>query len=68
MKTGFFILIAIVFIFTIFWGILIWRQLVKFENKALFLKQRQEAYIKEMELQQAKIEALGGDKNADEEL
>lgn len=64
-QTGFIILIAIVFIVTIFFGIVIWKQSIKFENKALVLKQRKEAYIKELELQQAKIEALGGDKKSD---
>lgn len=62
MKTGFIILIGIVFIVTIIFGIIIWKQSVKFEKKALVLKQRKEAYIKELELQQARIEALGGDK------
>lgn len=66
MQTGFIILIAIVFTVTIFFGIVIWKQSIKFENKALVLKQRKEAYIKELELQQAKIEALSGDKKIDE--
>lgn len=62
MQTGFIILIGIVLTVTIFFGIIIWRQTYKFEKKALVLKQRKEAYIKELELQQAKIEALGGEK------
>ena len=66
MQIEFIILIAIVFIVTIFFGIVIWKQSIKFENKALVLKQRKEAYIKELELQQAKIEALSGDKKFDE--
>ncbi len=66
MQTEFIILIAIVFIVTIFFGIVIWKQSIKFENKALILKQRKEEYIKELELQQAKIEALSGDKKYDE--
>ncbi|NLB51516.1 MAG: hypothetical protein GX808_01080 [Syntrophomonadaceae bacterium] len=66
MRIGFMILIAIVFIVTIVFGIIIWKQSVKFEKKALVLKQRKEAYIKELELQQARIEALGGDKGTRE--
>lgn len=65
MKIGFIILIAIVFIVTIIFGIIIWKQSIKFEKKALVLKQRKEAYIKELEMQQARIEALGGDKGAE---
>lgn len=67
MKTGFIILIAVAFIVTISFGIIIWRHSIKFEKKALVLKQRKEAYIKELELHQAKIEALGGDKMSVEE-
>lgn len=66
MKIGFMILIAIVFIVTIIFGIIIWKQSIKFEKKALVLKQRKEAYIKELEQQQARIEALGGDKGTGE--
>ena len=60
MKTGFIILIAIVFIVTITFGIIIWRHFAKFEKKALALKERKKAYIKELEEQKARIEALGG--------
>ncbi len=62
METGFLVLIGIVFVVTIIFGIIIWKHSIKFEKKALILKQRKEAYIKELEQQQAKIEALGGEK------
>jgi flagellar basal body-associated protein FliL len=63
MKTGFIILIAIVFIVTITFGIIISRHFAKFEKKALELKERKDAYIKELEEQKARIEALGGIKD-----
>jgi predicted Holliday junction resolvase-like endonuclease len=49
MQTKFLIFIAVVFIVTLIFGILIWRQTLVFERKALAAKQRKEAYLKELE-------------------
>ncbi len=56
MKIPFLILIGSVFIVSIVFGILIWRQSVKFEKKALVAKQRKEQFIREMEEAQKKEE------------
>ncbi len=48
-KTSFLILIAIVFITTIFFGILFWQQSVRFEKKALAAKQKRDKYIEQIE-------------------
>ncbi len=44
MRTVLFILIGLVFISTLVLGILIWRQTIKIEEKALAAKRRGEAY------------------------
>lgn len=49
MQTKFLIFMAIVFIVTIVFGVLIWRQTLVFEKKALAAKQRKEAYLKQLE-------------------
>ena len=49
MQTKFLIFIAVVFIITIIFGVLIWRQTLVFEKKALAAKQRKEAYIEQLE-------------------
>lgn len=54
MKTAFLILIGSVFVVTIFFGILIWRQTIKFEKKALAAKKRQEQLILQMEKEATK--------------
>ncbi|MEN6351481.1 MAG: hypothetical protein ABFD08_19075 [Syntrophomonas sp.] len=51
MKTLFLILIVVVFIVTIVFGILIWRQTIKIEKKALEAKMRKEEYLKQLELE-----------------
>lgn len=56
MKTGFLILIGIVLVCTIFFGILIWRQTVKFEKKALEAKKRKEEYLKKLEEEQLRLQ------------
>ncbi len=48
MKTAFLILIASVFVITILFGVLIWRQTVKFEKKALAAKNRLQEEIDEL--------------------
>lgn len=49
MQTKFLIFIAVVFIITIIFGVLIWRQTLVFEKKALAAKQRKEAYLEQLE-------------------
>lgn len=56
MQTAFLVLIGIVFVITIVFGILIWRQLIKFEKKALAAKKRQAELIAQMEKQGPKTE------------
>lgn len=58
MQTAFLILIGIVFILSIFFAILIWRQTVKFEKKALAAKRRKEEYMRQLELENEKEEAI----------
>jgi len=55
LKTGFLILIGIVLVCTIFFGILIWRQTVKFEKKALEAKKRKEEYLQKLEEEQLRL-------------
>jgi predicted Holliday junction resolvase-like endonuclease len=52
LKTGFFILIGIVLICSIFFGIMIWRQTIKFEKKALEAKKQKEEYLQKLEEEQ----------------
>lgn len=59
MQTKFLIFIAIVFIITIIFGILIWRQTLIFERKALAAKQRKEEYIKQLEQELQEKEQAG---------
>lgn len=49
MKTAFLILIGIVFVCTIFFAIVIWRQTVKFEKKARIAKKQKEEYLLKLE-------------------
>lgn len=56
MQTKFWIFIAVVFVITIIFGIVIWRQTLVFEKKAMAAKQRKEEYIKQLELELLKQE------------
>lgn len=49
MKQAFLLFIGFVFVTTIAFGILIWRQTIKFEKSALAAKRRQEEYQREQE-------------------
>lgn len=49
MQAKFLIFIAVVFVITITFGILIWRQTLVFEKKALAAKQRKEEYLLQLE-------------------
>jgi predicted Holliday junction resolvase-like endonuclease len=67
LKTGFLILIGIVLICSIFFGIMIWRQTVKFEKKALQAKKQKEEYLRKLEEEQRlNQEALSA--NQDDQL
>jgi ABC-type protease/lipase transport system fused ATPase/permease subunit len=57
MQTKFLIFMAIVFIVTIIFGVLIWRQTLVFEKKALAAKQRKEAYLKQLEQEEQERQA-----------
>lgn len=52
MKTAFLILIGIVFVCTIVFAIVIWRQTVKFEKKARIAKKQKEEYLLKLEEEQ----------------
>jgi predicted Holliday junction resolvase-like endonuclease len=47
----FLILIGVVFIITMLFAVLIWRQTIKLEKSALAAKQRQEAYLQQLEIE-----------------
>jgi len=51
MRTMFLILIGVVFIITMLFAVLIWRQTIKLEKSALAAKQRQEAYLQQLEIE-----------------
>lgn len=52
MQKLYFILIGSVFILSILFAIIIWRQTIKFEKKALVAKQAKEEYLKQLMLEQ----------------
>ena len=52
MQKLYFILIGSVFILSILFAIIIWRQTIKFEKKALAAKQAKEQYLKQLMLEQ----------------
>lgn len=52
MQKLYFILIGSVFILSILFAIIIWRQTIKFEKKALAAKQAKEEYLKQLMLEQ----------------
>lgn len=49
MKTIFLIFVAAVFFITMIFGVLIWRQTIVFEKKALAAKQKKEAYLQQLQ-------------------
>lgn len=51
MKTIFLIFVAAVFFITMIFGVLIWRQTIVFEKKALAAKQKKEAYLQQLQLE-----------------
>ncbi|MGR6837382.1 hypothetical protein [Syntrophomonas erecta] len=55
MKSAFLILIGVVLVITIVFGILIWRQSIRFEKKALELKKRKEEYLSRLEQQEMAV-------------
>lgn len=58
MQTKFLIFIAVVFCITIIFGVLIWRQTIVFEKKALAAKQRKEEYIRQLQLEEEERQRL----------
>jgi len=54
----YFILIGSVFIFSILFGIIIWRQTIKFEKKALVAKKAKEEYLRQLMLEQEEEKRL----------
>ncbi|MDD2509543.1 MAG: hypothetical protein PHP26_00250 [Syntrophomonas sp.] len=51
MRTMFLILIGVVFIITMLFAVLIWRQTIKLEKSALAAKQRREAYLQQLAIE-----------------
>ena len=58
MQKLYFILIGSVFIFSILFGIIIWRQTIKFEKKALVAKKAKEEYLRQLMLEQEEEKRL----------
>lgn len=48
MQTIFLVFVAAVFLITMVFGVLIWRQTIVLEKKALFAKQKKEAYLQQL--------------------
>jgi len=67
LRLSFLILIAIVFISTIFFAVIIWRQLIKFEKKALAAKRQKEAYVQQLMLELQEQDYVD-DKNEKEDI
>ena len=58
MQKLYFILIGSVFILSILFAIIIWRQTIKFEKKALVAKKAKEEYLKKLMLEQEEEKRL----------
>ncbi len=58
LQTAFHILIGTVFILSIFFGILIWRQSIAFERKALIAKKRKEEFVRQFEIELAEAKSM----------
>jgi len=58
MERLFHIFISLVFILSIFFGVLIWRQTIKFEKKALAAKKRKEEFIHQFEIEQKQAQKV----------
>lgn len=56
MQKLYFILIASVFILSLLFAVLIWRQTIKFEKKALAAKQAKEEYLKQLQIEREEEE------------
>ncbi|HWP98355.1 MAG TPA: hypothetical protein VN426_16055 [Syntrophomonadaceae bacterium] len=54
MPRAFLVLICIVVLVTVFFGLVIWKQTIRFEKKAAVFKQRKEEYLKELEEEAAR--------------
>ncbi|MEN6460187.1 MAG: hypothetical protein ABFC94_02300 [Syntrophomonas sp.] len=48
MQTIFLVFVAAVFLITMIFGVLIWRQTIVLEKKALSAKQKKEAYLQQL--------------------
>lgn len=59
MQKLYLILIAAVFLFSILFAVLIWRQTIKFEKKALAAKRAKEEYLKQLELEREEKKRVG---------
>ena len=64
----YFILIGSVFILSILFAIVIWRQTIKFEKKARAAKQAKEEYLKQLMLEQEEEERRLAELRLQEEL
>ncbi len=58
MQKLYFILIGSVFLLSILFAIIIWRQTIKFEKKALVAKKAKEEYLKQLMLEQEEEKRL----------
>ena len=58
MQKLYFILIGSVFLLSILFAIIIWRQTIKFEKKALAAKKAKEEYLNQLRLEQEKTRKI----------
>lgn len=54
MPKAFLVLVTMVVLVSLFFGLVIWRQTVKFEKKAAVLKEKKEQYLQELEEQESR--------------
>lgn len=56
MQKLYFILIVLVFVISLLFAVLIWRQTIKFEKKALAAKRAKEEYLNQLQLEREEEE------------
>lgn len=55
MPKAFLVLVIMVVLVSLFFGLVIWRQTVKFERKAAILKEKKEQYLQELEDEESQL-------------
>jgi hypothetical protein len=65
-RTSFLIFISTVFVATIVFGMVIWRQSVKFQQEAAMAKEKQDAYRDHLRLEQGELQVECQNVNSEE--